>query len=236
MDPDLLERIVPWIFLPGWRTHPLEEEVERAEVWPPTGQDSMYRAVLGQERTSAHREAELAEAVGRLLHLRLASSSPFVFVHAGVVVLNGRALVLPGRSFGGKSTLVKALVDQGAHYYSDEYAVLDAEGNLYPFPRPLMLRQPERHSLALPMTGPDRCRVDMIIRVEHRPNAALELAPCSAGESAMTMFSHAVAARQLGGRATAILARVASEARVHLGGIRGEAGEAARYLLRMSSD
>jgi hypothetical protein len=36
--------------------------------------------------------------------------------------------VLPGRSFAGKTTLVAALVQVGAEYWSDEYPVLDAEG------------------------------------------------------------------------------------------------------------
>ena len=37
----------------------------------------------------------------------------------------GRAIVIPGRTFSGKSTLVAELVRAGATYYSDEYAVED---------------------------------------------------------------------------------------------------------------
>src|SRR5947209_10772416 len=37
-----------------------------------------------------------------------------LFVHAGVVALERRAIVIPGRSFTGKSTLVAALVRAGA--------------------------------------------------------------------------------------------------------------------------
>ena len=51
-----------------------------------------------------------------------------VFVHAGVVGCRGRAILLPGRSFTGKSTLVAELIRAGAEYYSDEYAVLDSAG------------------------------------------------------------------------------------------------------------
>ena len=36
-----------------------------------------------------------------------------VFVHAGVVGWRGRAIVIPGRTMSGKSTLVKALVEAG---------------------------------------------------------------------------------------------------------------------------
>ena len=70
-----------------------------------------------------------------------ARTRQWVFLHAGVVGWGGRALLLPGRSFAGKSTLVEALVRAGAIYYSDEYAVLDLQGRLHPFARPLALRE-----------------------------------------------------------------------------------------------
>ena len=66
-----------------------------------------------------------------------------IFVHAGVVGWRGRAIVIPGRSYSGKSTLVAALLRAGATFYSDEFAVLDREGNVHPFPRLLSLRRPE---------------------------------------------------------------------------------------------
>src|SRR6185295_19741358 len=63
-----------------------------------------------------------------------------VFVHAGVVGWKGKAIVIPGRSYSGKSTLVAELVKAGATYYSDEYAVFDSRGRVYPFPKPLEMR------------------------------------------------------------------------------------------------
>src|SRR5579884_708898 len=51
-----------------------------------------------------------------------------VFVHAGVVAHDGGAILIPAASRAGKSTLVAALLERGAHYLSDEYAVLDADG------------------------------------------------------------------------------------------------------------
>jgi hypothetical protein len=52
----------------------------------------------------------------------------------------GRAILLPGASRSGKSTLVAALLRAGARYYSDEYAVLGPDGLVYPFARPLSIR------------------------------------------------------------------------------------------------
>lgn len=63
-----------------------------------------------------------------------------VFIHAGVIGRNGKAVVFPGRSFSGKTTLVAELIKLGAEYYSDEYAVIGSDGMVHPFPRELSLR------------------------------------------------------------------------------------------------
>lgn len=63
-----------------------------------------------------------------------------VFLHAGVVAWKGQAIVIPGSSFSGKTSLVAALIKKGALYYSDEYAVLDENGLVHPFPKKLSLR------------------------------------------------------------------------------------------------
>jgi hypothetical protein len=65
----------------------------------------------------------------------------YLFVHAGVVGWQGRAIVIPGRSFTGKTSLVTALVRAGATYYSDEYAIFDPQGRVHPYPRPLSIRE-----------------------------------------------------------------------------------------------
>ncbi len=64
-----------------------------------------------------------------------------VFVHAGVVGWSGNALILPGTSFAGKTTLVAELIRAGASYYSDEYAVLDERGRVHPYGRDLRVRE-----------------------------------------------------------------------------------------------
>ena len=58
------------------------------------------------------------------VRLTIAELAPHqLFIHAGVVAWKGKAIVIPGRSFAGKSTLVAEFVREGAIYYSDEYAV-----------------------------------------------------------------------------------------------------------------
>jgi hypothetical protein len=76
------------------------------------------------------------------LQLFVAETAPRrVFIHAGVVGLHGKAIVIPGRSFSGKTRLVAALVKAGAIYYSDEYAVIDEKGFVHHYARPLSIRE-----------------------------------------------------------------------------------------------
>jgi hypothetical protein len=81
------------------------------------------------------------EVLEREIRTEIALRAPdVIFVHAGVVADKDRALVLPGASYTGKTTLVAALAEAGATYFSDEYAVLDADGNVHPYARPLGIR------------------------------------------------------------------------------------------------
>ncbi|QNI33675.1 hypothetical protein H7849_07035 [Alloacidobacterium dinghuense] len=61
-------------------------------------------------------------------------------VHAGAVLLGERALLLPGATHAGKSSLVAELLRRGATYFSDEYAFIDSRGYVHPYPRPLLVR------------------------------------------------------------------------------------------------
>lgn len=81
----------------------------------------------------------------RMIRLKVSEFSiGKVFVHAGVVGWNGKAIVIPANSGAGKTTLVIELVRLGAEYYSDEYAVLDENGMLFPFTRDLSVRSAEK--------------------------------------------------------------------------------------------
>lgn len=67
-------------------------------------------------------------------------SRDFLFVHAGSVAREGRALLLPAPPGRGKSSLVAALLRRGFEYLSDELGALDpVSGRAYPFPKRLAL-------------------------------------------------------------------------------------------------
>lgn len=162
-----------------------------------------------------------------------------VFLHAGVVAFGGRAIVMPGRSGEGKSTLVAELVRAGGRYYSDEYAVLDARGRVHAYPRPLRLRRPDGSSLPAPARGP--------VPRKPLPVALVALAPfragvvgwrpseLSGGRALLELLRHAVTVRSAPGRTLTALRAASAGARV-LRGARGEAVATARGLLRRLED
>ena len=138
----------------------LESVIDRLPPgWKPAASpivDHLYSIVLGGQthgskvqrfsllyydagRLARTKDFELALKVFELdLQLLVADNARRrIFVHAGVVGWKNQAVVIPGMSFSGKTTLVTKLIQAGAKYYSDEYAVIDEHGLVHPFPRPL---------------------------------------------------------------------------------------------------
>lgn len=76
-----------------------------------------------------------------LLHGVMLRRLDLYFVHAAVVALEDRGLVLPGLSRAGKSTLALALVERGARFLSDELLAFEpATGQALAFPRAPKIR------------------------------------------------------------------------------------------------
>ncbi len=95
----------------------------------------------GVEISAGPSERNFFKYLNSILRLEVAEfAEDRVFVHAGVVGWRGRAIIFPATSFAGKSTLTAELVKIGAEYYSDEYAVLEANGYVGTFPRHLSMR------------------------------------------------------------------------------------------------
>ncbi len=65
----------------------------------------------------------------------------FLIVHAAVIALDDRAIVLPGIPGAGKSTLCAALVAAGWRLLSDEFALIHPDTlQIHPIPRPISLK------------------------------------------------------------------------------------------------
>jgi len=157
-------------------------------------------------------------------------------VHAGVVGWQGRAIVIPARSFSGKTTAVEALIREGAAYYSDEYAILDPDGFVSPFPRPLLIhRSPQVQQACSPeelgaVTGRTPLPVRSIVVTEYQPGAVWRPRRLTSGEAVLALLSNAPAARHQPGYLLRTF-KAAARGAVAWSSPRGEAMEFARQLL-----
>lgn len=171
------------------------------------------------------------------LRLFIARKAPdTVFVHAGAVAHDGKAILLPGLSFAGKTTLVAALVEAGATYFSDEFAVLDAEGRVHPYPKPLSLRNEQRIQVDQSVeslggvAGDQALPVGLIAITSYKPGGTWSPRRLTAGEGAMAVLANTVPARERPREAMRAI-RAAVEGAVVIESERGEADEVAAHLL-----
>jgi hypothetical protein len=157
-----------------------------------------------------------------------------IFVHAGVVTHNGRAIVIPGRSTAGKSTLVLALVRAGAVYYSDEFAVVDERGLVHPYAVPLSLRDPVPRLVHIERFGGrhggEPVPIGAVMVTAYREGTEWNPTPVSPGRGALAMFDNTIYALTRSQEAMRLITRGLERA-VVLEGERGEADEIAQQLL-----
>jgi hypothetical protein len=165
-----------------------------------------------------------------------------LFVHAGAVSWRDLGIIIPGRSRSGKSTLVRALVGAGAIYYSDEFAVLDAEGRMHPHALPLSIRASEtQRAVKTPIeavggrAGTRPVDVGLIAVTRYERSARWRPRRLSAGRAFLALMANTVAARRTPQTAMAVLRATV------LGGkaiqtLRGEARRVAAALLAEVDD
>jgi len=161
-----------------------------------------------------------------------------VFVHAGVVGWKGSAIVIPGRSFSGKSTLVAALVRAGASYYSDEFAVFDAKGMVHPFSKPLEIRAEGDFKQARVTvgelggkSGTKPLPVGLVLMTGYKRGATWRPRKLSPGKGVLEMLFNTVSARRSPEKALSTLRQVTKKAEV-LKGSRGDTTAMVDALLR----
>lgn len=182
---------------------------------------------------------EILRALETDLQLFVASSAPSrLFVHAGVVGWRGKAIVLPGTTFSGKTSLVAAMVRAGATYYSDEYAVLDRRGRVHPYPRPLVVRENERAARGRKILPEDlggrRGRkplpLGLVVASRYERGSRWRPRRLSTGEALMALLANTVTARTRPKEAMATLARAVGGV-PSFKGTRGEAEDVAASIL-----
>jgi len=170
------------------------------------------------------------------LHFAVAQHADTLFVHAGGVGWKGRTIVIPATTHGGKTTLVAALVQQGATYYSDEYAVFQADGRVRSYPKPLSVRLPEGgvrlvNPSDLGVVGRRTLPVGMAVFTRYRPGGHWRPRPLSPAASMLGLLQNTVMARARAEDSMSILQRAVAGC-TGIRTARGDAEEAAQKILK----
>ncbi|UDY37414.1 hypothetical protein [Dermatobacter hominis] len=207
-----------------------------AEVHEVVRVDPGSVASVSGGRFHAEDERQLVRLAASQVHLCVAvHARDAMFVHAGAVSWRGIGIVLPGRSMSGKSTLTRALVAAGAEYCSDEYAVLDDEGLLHPYPTPLSIRRADGSTVALDpqdvgIVATTPVPVGLVVATRHREGATWAPIVLEPATGAVELVDDTVVARLDPVRTIEVAAAVAGRART-IQGDRPEADVVAPLIL-----
>jgi hypothetical protein len=197
-----------------------------------------FRVVINHELTSSVltlHDAALA-VVKALDDAVVHRMKTFRAVHAGGVFIEGRALLIPGSTHAGKSSLVAELLRRGASHFSDEYALIDNQGRTHSYPRPLLLRNGRPlQSLVLPeelnasfATHP--APVGWILAVDYVPDAGWDVQEMSQSDAVMILLRNTPHEMARSPEMIDSFVCVAAGA-VCFAGKRGDAAEAASHIL-----
>ncbi len=148
-----------------------------------------------------------------------------VAVHSAVFAHDGRAIVVPAASGGGKSTLTMAAADAGVKVLTDEYALIDqVTGLVSGWRRPVRILRDDgtadRRDVAV---DSDPIPVGLVAFVSYRHDEEPGLAELSPGELAGELLGHTISAQDRPHESFDAALAVARTAR----GVKGTRGEAA---------
>ena len=227
---DLNTHLLPWL--------PRTSETSAALVFSVTRAAEPRRfRIATQDAVIAHSEqwpylfTALQQAVDEVMIQRLTGQAA---VHAGVVAWRGSGILLPGSSGSGKTELVAELVRRGAEYFSDEYALVDADGLVHPYPRALMVRDGGglQHPVLPARFAAQALPAGLILSIRYQAGATFQVERISHSEALLGLLRntpHVLAEKP------EIMAplRAAADRAGSFVGTRGEAGDAAQRILEM---
>jgi hypothetical protein len=173
------------------------------------------------ERFRSHLTLHIAEA-----------SRQRMFVRAGVVGWGDRALLILGKAGSGKTTLLSRLVSAGATYYSDQFAVVDKAGRIYPYACPLQIKDNNRVTQRLAeefggVAGSEPLPAGLVMMSRYKPGARWRPRRLPAEAGLRRLLDHGVAERK--STAPSPLRHIASNA-LFVQGARGEASPIVDWL------
>jgi hypothetical protein len=236
-DRELMSELSAWL-PPGWSA--VQGGIDPIRLSVVRHNRDSYEVARDGETVGAWPLEEAIRTFDVTLRHHIARTAPaHMFVHAGTVAWNGRAIVIPGPSFSGKTMLVTALVQAGAVYYSDEYAVFDRDGLVHPYPKPISIRTGESHARrshhaasALGGTvGSEPVPVGLVVCTQYSTTAvAWEPQRLTPAQAALELLTCSYQGEHRVGEALATLGR-ALDGVTALKGERGEAETVAEDLL-----
>ena len=241
-DATLLDRLAGR-FPPTWRrtraarVEQIYSVLVRDGLSAGTAPRTHHLFVNSERRRSSRDVGVLLDDLESTLHFQAAlSARRRLFLHAGVVEWGGRAILVPGRSGTGKSSLVAALVAAGAQYYSDEFAVVDASGRVHAYPKRISLREPMKSAgqYTANLGGRRRLaplKVGGIVVTEYQAGAAWQPRALSPGRALLALLDNTVLARSRASFALSALNTVVRDS-VAVKSKRPEAGEVASAVLQ----
>ena len=200
--------------------------------WNPSGKDSFSKN--GKKLYHAAHREKMLDIFGSEVRRTIAEFAVGrVFIHSGVVSWKGRAIVIPAKSFRGKTSLIIALVKRGALYYSDEYAVLDEEGFVHPFPKTLSVRgivdKYEQVEFAVEEIGGKaavaKARVGMFLITEYKPRGRWNPKVLSPANGILEIINHTIPIRANPVEVLKILNRAVNGALI----VKSNRGEASKF-------
>ncbi len=132
---------------------------------------------------------------------------------------------------------MSALVEAGATYYSDEYAVLDRDGRVHPYSRRLSIRSDdgsptlERHVSELGgVAAQNSAELAVVVVTRYRRGVEWQPKQLSTGAGALALLANTVPAQERPAESLRVLRRAVARA-VVLESDRGEARPVAAALL-----
>jgi hypothetical protein len=207
-----------------------------------SGPHDEYWLQHGAKAVAASADLRVAlEVLAQRVREHIAENAPgYIFVHAGAVGHAGSGIIIPGMTFSGKTTLTAELVKAGATYYSDEYAVLDPEGRLHPYAKPLSMRlgsgyEQTDHDVSAfgGAQGVEPLPIGMVVLSWYEVDAHWAPEQLSTGDAILAVLANTIPVKDRAGEPLATITN-ALRGSIAFRGPRGDATALARELLSVA--
>jgi hypothetical protein len=159
-----------------------------------------------------------------------------LFVHAGAIRWRQHVILLPGPSRSGKTSLVAEFLRAGASYYADDFVLIDRDGYIRTYQRPLSVRlesggvqklDPEDLGAA----AAEPATASFVLFTQYAHGISWRPEQVSHGQAVLRMLQNTPGARKRPGVAIEVLAHAIKNAETHVG-FRGEKADTVERVMK----